>query len=868
MMRRAWSWLGLNLGKHAGLVSVIGLAVTVVLGIGLTQLKFVTNITSLLNKSDPAYVHEISYEHRFGGTDLLTMISMDHGYTVSDLGEDEAQIKAMTARIDAVPGIRAVISPITALTFSNQLTSAPTGNITNSVAGKILLAAVASATARYKTIRTDAALTTDERLAAVPAADRVITNPAWAHFLIYANPYHGKSTIRPAMRAFFPNVTHGQVLIRFVGGQTISQEGATAAAVMAVVNGTTLPHATTVTTGAPALLMALNNYLRGGMLLLGGIAMVVMLVILVLLFDVRWRLLPLVVVAIGTVWAFGLAGFFHVPLTLATIAGLPIMLGIGIDYAIQLHSRVEEEVILDRVAHPIQATARNLGPALLVVTFDAVFAFLALQFAHVPMIRQFGTLLAIGVAAICACSIFAPLAVLGIREYKSPSQGRKDFSQGFLSRLVVRLGSLPGRAAIPLALVSVVVFLSGLAVEGHLTIQTDPVTWLNPGTSVVKNIHALQAGIGDSNELDVMVTGPDLFTDKSVAYVFGMQTAIHASNASLIKPANGIVTTTAAIATVPGVPPYIPTGTEVRLVYDAAPPDVRKITALPTGTAFNVIFPGRTTSLDQLNGTVKQIESYPQPATGSMVPTGTAAIGVGLLENLESNRILLTYLAVLFVFLFLSARLRSVVRALLSLVPVLVAVGMANLVAYALAIKLSPATAVGGPLVVAACTEFTSLILLRFIEERSRGLTPRQAMEVTSSRTGRAFAVSGLTAIAGIGVVATSSLPVLRGFGLIVGFNVTIALLSALVVLPPVLVWADGRNWVSRGMLRPDPGARPPVLQAEAAGTAPRGQGWYPETAGGAVQRYWNGQAWATRIHWDGTDWVPADEAGPPGGAT
>ena len=31
-------------------------------------------------------------------------------------------------------------------------------------------------------------------------------------------------------------------------------------------------------------------------------------------------------------------------------------------------------------------------------------------------------------------------------------------------------------------------------------------------------------------------------------------------------------------------------------------------------------------------------------------------------------------------------------------------------------------TAVGGPLVVAACTEFTSLILLRFVEERRRGL--------------------------------------------------------------------------------------------------------------------------------------------------
>ena len=156
-------------------------------------------------------------------------------------------------------------------------------------------------------------------------------------------------------------------------------------------------------------------------------------------------------------------------------------------------------------------------------------------------------------------------------------------------------------------------------------------------------------------------------------------------------------------------------------------------------------------------------------------PSGLAVVGVGLLDNLEANRILLTYLAILFVFLFLSVRLRSVVRALLSLVPVLIAVGAASLFAYALNLKLSPMTAVGGPLVVAACTEFTSLILLRFVEERRRGLSPHHAVVVTASRTGRAFIVSAFTAVAGVAVIATSSLPLLRDFGLVVALNVAVA---------------------------------------------------------------------------------------------
>ena len=51
-------------------------------------------------------------------------------------------------------------------------------------------------------------------------------------------------------------------------------------------------------------------------------------------------------------------------------------------------------------------------------------------------------------------------------------------------------------------------------------------------------------------------------------------------------------------------------------------------------------------------------------------------------------------------------------------------------------------------------------------------------MDVAASRTGRAFIVSALTAISGVAVIATSSLPLLRDFGQIVALNVAVALLE------------------------------------------------------------------------------------------
>src|SRR3546814_16177006 len=100
------------------------------------------------------------------------------------------------------------------------------------------------------------------------------------------------------------------------------------------------------------------------------------------------------------------------------------------------------------------------------------------------------------------------------------------------------------------------------------------------------------------------------------------------------------------------------------------------------------------------------------------------------------------------------------------MVPVLMGVGATSLIAYAAGFKLSPLTALGGPLVIAACTEFTSLTLTRHMEERRRDLDPQAAADLASARTGRAFATSALTHIVGTGVLAPSPLTPLRAFGL------------------------------------------------------------------------------------------------------
>ena len=84
-MQRFWSYIAVQLGKHAIWVTVIGLLVTIGLGLGITQLEFATGQDSYLNTNEQVYKDNVVYQRLFGGQAMLTVIRMDPGHTVDEL---------------------------------------------------------------------------------------------------------------------------------------------------------------------------------------------------------------------------------------------------------------------------------------------------------------------------------------------------------------------------------------------------------------------------------------------------------------------------------------------------------------------------------------------------------------------------------------------------------------------------------------------------------------------------------------------------------------------------------------------------------------------------------------------------------------
>ena len=127
-------------------------------------------------------------------------------------------------------------------------------------------------------------------------------------------------------------------------------------------------------------------------------------------------------------------------------------------------------------------------------------------------------------------------------------------------------------------------------------------------------------------------------------------------------------------------------------------------------------------------------------------------------------------------------------RALVPLVPITLASGWSALVLYAVRVPLNPMSVTLGALVIAISTEFGVLLSERHRQERLAGHDTIEALRRSYRQTGAAIAASGVTAIAGFGVLALSDIRMLRDFGFVTLIDLTVSLLGVLVALPAALV--------------------------------------------------------------------------------
>ena len=82
MMQRFWSWLAVNLGKHAVIVTAVLAAFTILVGTGITRLEFATGQDSYLNAKDQVYKDNIVYQKLFSNKTILSIITINKNHKI------------------------------------------------------------------------------------------------------------------------------------------------------------------------------------------------------------------------------------------------------------------------------------------------------------------------------------------------------------------------------------------------------------------------------------------------------------------------------------------------------------------------------------------------------------------------------------------------------------------------------------------------------------------------------------------------------------------------------------------------------------------------------------------------------------------
>ncbi len=175
-------------------------------------------------------------------------------------------------------------------------------------------------------------------------------------------------------------------------------------------------------TGAPVVVQELSQSIsRSTIILLLG-AVLVMALTLLLVFRARLRLLPLLVALCATALTFGAMSIAGAPLTMASIAVIPVLIGLAVDYAIQLQSRLQErdEPLADAVAR----VARDGAPTVVIAACATAAGFLVLAFSPVPMVRGFGVLLVAGIGLALLCALTLGVAAQALRLPHAAPGGR------------------------------------------------------------------------------------------------------------------------------------------------------------------------------------------------------------------------------------------------------------------------------------------------------------------------------------------------------------------------------------------------------------------------------------------------------------
>ena len=712
-----------------------------------------TDFETYIDHDDPAYVAKERAEERFGSSDILmiALVEPDGIYHADVL----ATIEDMSVRLEALPGVDEVRSPLNAQLIDATEESLLVGPVAPDEKAPVAPEEIASYRERVESSDTlvDIIVSSDGR-----AANILVT---------YAMDADGEELTRQITSIVDEYRDRYEFYIS--GLHFMSQSMSES---MSSDLGTLLP--------------------------------IVLLVIILVLYasfrTARGVVIPLLVVVLSLVWAFGLMSLMNVAVTAVSFILPVLLLAIGIAYGIHILNHVNERIAAGDAKREALANAMEHIHAPVVMTgLTTVAGFMALMTSFMPVMAEFGLVAGIGVAIAMVLSLLLIPAILSV--LRQPKLRTQAIHEGRLVRGLRCWGRFVGNHSRMILVASVgilVLFAIGIP---FMPIDSSTSAFLGNEHPAVQGMDVMETYFSGSEQVVIEIdTGMrnglkepavlmELVALESYLQEIGVRktTSITDVVCDLNAKFHG---NDPAYDTIPNDRKLV---SQLLLLFSFQGGDLGSL-ALGDFSAGEIIGFYPKGNQDELAALVGSIQSYldtqlGEGLQGSMV--GSTALQHRMTTQLVSSQLISLAASVVIAAAIVALLMGSLVAGLIAVIPLVFAIVLNFGTMGFAGMTLNIATAMISSITIGIGIDYAIHFISRYKQEfRARQLAGDAVIE-TAASSGQAILFNAVAVISGFMVLLFSAFSAFKSFGGLISLSMAISAISALTVIPALLaLWS------------------------------------------------------------------------------
>ncbi len=170
-------------------------------------------------------------------------------------------------------------------------------------------------------------------------------------------------------------------------------------------------------TGDPVVSEELKNQIMPTMQTTSMFSLIGIFIVVCLLFlSLRYGIISLFAIGFGIIWVYGALGLSGMPMSSTMSGGVSMIMGIGIDFGIQVVNRFKQERKKHKIEKAMKITLSNVFMPMLITTLAALIGFRAMSLGQLTLLADLGNMMSFGVLFCFIAAITVIPSILVINE--------------------------------------------------------------------------------------------------------------------------------------------------------------------------------------------------------------------------------------------------------------------------------------------------------------------------------------------------------------------------------------------------------------------------------------------------------------------